>query len=294
MITPVLKERQEIDVLRWNKAIAMADNGNIYANTGILDLFAPQWSALILGDYELVMPLTWRKKFGVKYLYEPPFLQQLGIFGQAAKNNTTLFLQTARKHFPFAEIFLNHGNDSEGLMPRQNFIIDLNHNDLSAAYAGVHQKNLKRASHAGLEYRSSQHFAHAIDMSHTLYGRQSGLTKKDYDKLKDLAIAMPRHVIVREVWQQQECQASCFCLKDERRIYFLLSAVTSDGRKNQANHFLVDQLIREHAGHPMILDFEGSDIPGVAAFYEGFGAVDEPYYFCKWNHLPWPYRLFKK
>jgi hypothetical protein len=242
------------------------------------------------------MPLPWRKKYGVMYLYQPPFLQQLGVFGQDAENNTSQFLQTARKHFPFAEIFLNYGNASEGLSPRQNFIIDLNqgYGDLSAAYAGVHQKNLKRASHAGLECRNSEKYAHAIDMSYSLYADQSGVAKKDYDKLKDLASIMPQHVLLREVWQQQECQASCFCLRDERRIYFLLSAVTPGGRKNQANHFLVDQLIREHAGQPMILDFEGSDIPGVAAFYEGFGAVDEPYYFCKWNELPWPYRLFKK
>jgi hypothetical protein len=43
-----------------------------------------------------------------------------------------------------------------------------------------------------------------------------------------------------------------------------------------------------------MLDFEGSDIPGIADFYKGFGGLDEPYYFCKWNQLPWFYRIFKK
>jgi hypothetical protein len=256
---------------------------------------SPGWSALILNDYELVMPLTWRKKYGIRYLFQPPFLQQLGLFGSDINSHAAAFLSMAKDHFPFAEICINASHHAD-LEQRQNFILDLKkpYEELAASYSAVHQKNLKRAANASLIYKASNDHHGAIDLNYTLYGRKSGLNKQAYDQLKILAQQKPGYVLVREVWQHQECQAAAFCLIDEKRIYFLLSAVTASGKKNQANHFLVDRLIDEFSGSSMVLDFEGSELQGIADFYKGFGAVNEPYFFCKWNHLPWPYRLFKR
>jgi|LakMenE18May11ns_1017448.scaffolds.fasta_scaffold9887509_2 hypothetical protein len=292
----VYTERHNIDHLKWDKAIEEAANGNVYAKSFLLDLMSPNWSALIMNDYEMVMPLTWRKKYGISYLYQPPFLQQLGVFGNKIRDHVPEFLHMAKNQFPFAEIQLNHQHADADGEPKQNFFIDLNrsYSDLAASYAPVHQKNLKRAANASLHYVSSHRYKAAIELNYSLYGQKSGLQIHAYKQLDVLAQQNPSQVLVREVWQEQECQASAFCLKDHRRIYFLLSAVTPAGKKSQANHFLVDQLIHEFSGRPVILDFEGSDIAGIAAFYKGFGAVNEPYYFCKWNHLPWPYRLFKR
>jgi hypothetical protein len=44
----------------------------------------------------------------------------------------------------------------------------------------------------------------------------------------------------------------------------------------------------------MIFDFEGSSIPGVAKFYEGFGATNEPYSVIKKDNLPLWAKLAKK
>ena len=43
---------------------------------------AKQWDALVLNDYEAVMPLTWNKKYGIAYLYQPFLTAQLGVFGK--------------------------------------------------------------------------------------------------------------------------------------------------------------------------------------------------------------------
>ncbi|RYG06006.1 MAG: GNAT family N-acetyltransferase, partial [Chitinophagaceae bacterium] len=78
------------------------------------------------------------------------------------------------------------------------------------------------------------------------------------------------------------------------RLYLLQSWVSQTGRSAKANHFLVDQIIREFAGTSLVLDFEGSDVPGIAAFYRNFGASDEPYYFLQWNNLPFMVRKIKE
>ena len=73
--------RHEIDTARWDACINRAANPLIYGFHFYLDhMAAGRWDALILGDYEAVMPLTWRRKYGIRYLYQPPYTQQTGIF----------------------------------------------------------------------------------------------------------------------------------------------------------------------------------------------------------------------
>jgi hypothetical protein len=66
-------ERNEIDINKWDRCISNAPNGLIYARSFYLDSMAENWSALVTGDYLYVMPLTWNKKFGIKYLYQTVF-----------------------------------------------------------------------------------------------------------------------------------------------------------------------------------------------------------------------------
>ncbi|HSQ44739.1 MAG TPA: hypothetical protein VLM16_07060, partial [Ginsengibacter sp.] len=70
-----------IDKQKWDRCIDAAPNGLIYAYSFYLDAMSKNWDALILNDYEIVMPLTWNKKYGVYYLYQPFFTKALGIFG---------------------------------------------------------------------------------------------------------------------------------------------------------------------------------------------------------------------
>src|ERR1700749_313156 len=120
--------RQDIDNTRWDACIEKAANTIIYGYHFYLDhLAAGQWDALILGDYEAVMPLPWRRKYGIRYLYQPPFTQQTGIFTTGPLNSHTIeaFLHSARQHFRFAEIFLNYGYALPALPSHANFILPL-------------------------------------------------------------------------------------------------------------------------------------------------------------------------
>jgi hypothetical protein len=58
---------------------------------------------------------------------------------------------------------------------------------------------------------------------------------------------------------------------------------------------LKDHVIRRFAASNLTMDFEGSDNPAFARFYEQFGANCVEYYPAVYrNKLPWPFRLFKK
>ena len=75
-------QHKEIDKAKWDACITNAPNGLIYGYSFYLDCMARHWDALVLGDYEAVMPLTWNKKYGFYYLYQPAFTASLGVFGK--------------------------------------------------------------------------------------------------------------------------------------------------------------------------------------------------------------------
>ena len=60
-------EHKKIDKRKWDATIA--ECGNIYAYSWYLDIVHPGWDALVEDDYQVVMPLTGGKKFGVNYLF---------------------------------------------------------------------------------------------------------------------------------------------------------------------------------------------------------------------------------
>lgn len=54
--------REEIDATKWDRCIDLAPNGLLYACSTYLDCMSSnRWDALVSGDYEIVMPLPYKK-----------------------------------------------------------------------------------------------------------------------------------------------------------------------------------------------------------------------------------------
>src|SRR5210317_1567418 len=77
-----LLKRKEIDVQKWDDLIAHSTAETIYPYSWYLDTVSENWSALVVDDYRFVMPVVWKKKAGMKYIYQPFYTQQLGVFSR--------------------------------------------------------------------------------------------------------------------------------------------------------------------------------------------------------------------
>lgn len=295
--------RHEIDTARWDACIDEAANSLIYGFHFYLDhMAAGQWDALILGDYEAVMPLTWRSKFGIRYLYQPAFTQQTGIFSATPPDNHTIgsFLQTAQRSFRFSEINLNYQNNIPGLKPLANYILPLNspYENLAANYRGDLRRNLKFALRSSLDYSVDLDLEMTLEGYRREYGaRTPHVRSNTYNQFAALCRycrTRDQLILRAAATAAGEIRATALLLRDRHRLYLLQSTTPKAGREVEANRFLLDGIIREFAAQPLLLDFEGSEIPGIAHFYATFGAVDQPYYFYRHNNLPWPLRWLKK
>jgi hypothetical protein len=295
--------RREIDTTRWGRCIQNAQSPLIYATTEYLDAMAAgQWDALVMDDYQAVMPLTWRSKYGIRYLYQPAFTQQTGIFSAQPTPPSIVetFLRGLDRHFRFAEIYLNHSNPHPSLTPRTNYILPLHmpYEKLAGQYKKDLIRNLKLSQRAALTYTKDFDWQNALyDFRREYASRLPAIRQSDYHHFEALCLLLLQRnqLLTRAVLdEQKQSLCSAVFLKDTHRFYLIHSTTLPAGRLTEANHFLLDQFIREWAGSPMILDFEGSDQPGIAHFYSNFGGIDQPYFFYRRNRLPWPVRWLKR
>lgn len=300
-------QNNQIDKKKWDESIHSSVNGLIYGFSFYLDNVCKGWGAIAAKDYSWIMPLGSNKKYGIPYLFQPAFTQQLGIFFQS---NTIVplaeIIQFLQNQFSFFDINWNHATNYEKFPETlqtnasTNLIIDLA-KGYDRIYASYHKdliKNLKRSKQFSLLYEVTEDIGLCIEQYKNHYQkRMPHLNKKDFDNLYALCkhAQQNNQTICRKVMNEKgELLSIVLMLKDDKRIYNLLNTTTVIGRKYEANHFLLDAVIQEFSSSHLLFDFEGSDLPGVKTFYENFGAVNQPYFNTRYNNLVWPLKYFKK
>lgn len=313
-------KRKEIDTARWDRCVALAPNGWLYARSFFLDGVG-RWDALVAGDYDYIMPLPKRRKYGLAYTYIPVFTGQLGIIGirPVSPELTEQFIYAVPASFRIADLLMNELNPSyspagipspspagiPGFSPagilvtrRTNYILSLRdeYAILCERYSADAKKNLRRTSALHLSPCTDIPMDTIIRLYRSAYGdKHPQVSAKAYDRMAEvgrrcisegmgftLGINDPGGALL----------AAAFFGMDDKRIYYILGAPTPQGRQSNAVHSLIDEVIRKYAGTGLVFDFEGSDIPSVAAFYRKFSPQVAYYDHVILNRLPqWIQRL---
>lgn len=281
--------QDQIDKKKWDGCIEASFNGIVYANSWYLDIVAEQWEGLVENDYERVFPLVFRKKMGIYYLYQPVFTQQLGLFSkkQLSENIVHAFLDAIPSKYRFAEINLNTFNNlttwGKGLSLWRNFELDLinGYEKLKENYAINLKRKLNQAAEKRLQLIKNTKPEEIIRIFRENRGKELvHLKDEEYMKLSRLIYTgIYRGVITTYgvYTSTNDLCAGAVFLKSKKKVIFLFSGLTVQGRDCNAMAFLIDSFISEHARTHLTLDFEGSNQPGLARFYQSFGALEISY-----------------
>ena len=289
-------QHSEIDLRKWDATIA--DCGIIYAYSWYLDIVHPGWEALVEDDYQSVMPLTGGKKFGVNYLFQPYFVQQLGVFSKLPMTVelTEAFLKAIPSKYRFAEIRLNEDNafadGAQGVEYHRNVLLDLNR-DYETIHANYHQntkRNLAKAEACNLQLVSTVIPYHVVAL---FRDNRGALLDKwgdaEYGVLTHLAQVAQKQNAAFMLGVTEKGVGKLICaaifMKTKDRITFLFSGLTEEGKQRQAMTYLLDQVIQKYTLQPMVFDFEGSDDDNLARFYLGFGGKETKYPSYCFNRL---------
>ncbi len=296
---------KDINKQAWDNCIDNAVNQVIYAYSWYLDIVSPNWDALVLGNYEAIMPLSHRKRFTLNYLAQPLFTQQLGIIycNLAHMNATNDFLAAIPDKFKLIEINLNTYNipSNKSFEHKINTTCHLelnkNYQELTQNYSEQITRNIKKAHKNNLKVDHDITPEGVINLFKSNKGKTiKKLKNNSYQLLLKLSRALndSRALVCIGVKNiTGNYIAGAIFIKFNDCAIFLFSGANLEAKKYGAMSMLIDSFIKTNASSQLMLDFEGSNDVNLARFYKGFGSKSVHYYAIRRNNLPKIIRWFK-
>ena len=295
-------KRDEIESQKWDDCVLGSPNGQVFFMSWYLDACAPDWSALVDGDYQSVFPMAAKRKIAISYLYQPFFTRHFGLIGHGAFDHekSQAFLNAIPDRFKYIDFCLHHQHlTTDGFKTAEKTyqILDLNTEEIKAGYSSNLQRVLKKSDRAGL------HLVHVGSPEHIVDGFRVNQIQvrdqfkpSDYNRLTDLMHTAMAHTECQCVTVNNSAGQSlggAFFIGFKDTLLYLKGYSTEDGRKVGAMHFLFDKIIQTNRHRYSTLDFGGSSVPSVARFYRHFGATDCLYLRIQSNRLPKAFRWIK-
>ncbi len=301
----------QIDQARWDTCVGQSPQFLVYGLSWYLNLVSPGWGALIAGAggaYEAVMPLPLVQKWGFHYLSQPLFAQQLGVFGApglSARDWAALLAGLPRQvrlaaHYQFnahntpalAAVLASHPVIGSQLAHTHHLDLSPSYAHLRAGYHRDRQQNLQRAERGGLALVESTDLEPLLAMFAQSVAPKlaGGVHPQAYTRLRAVYAALRARGLAR-LWYAAlpsgELGAGTLFAQSGQRVIYLFNAAPSHARKAEGRTWLLDQFFRQHAGQPLVFDFESAQVPDIAYFYHSFGAQAVPFCRIWYNQLPW-------
>ena len=281
-------KRKDLDVDKYSKALNDASNYRIYAEHWYLDILTEEkWECLVFGDYEVIMPIPLQYKFGIKFVLQPIYCQQLGVFYKE-EISEEIFREFEKKLHKY-RVRAYHFNEenTEKFSPegerRVNYVLDLNrpYEEIYKGFSKSTKWNLKQFVKSGeivdRRYNSDELIDFKTLNSATRFSETyltkllNGLHSKEV--LDCLNIDFEKKLVAFGAF-----------INSENRIIYINSAANERGKKIGAPTGILNEIIKTYAGQNLVLDFEGSTIPQLNYFFKGFGGAPNDYtYFSNFK-----------
>jgi hypothetical protein len=299
----VYHKNNEIDREQWDNCIKNSPGVKPYGFSWYLDIMAPGWQALVDDDYDSVFPVPGFSRFGIQYVTNPPFVQQLGAYSpdKPATSSALEFLEYMPDIYRHIDLCIEQNIQVEGykVIKKANYELDIMkpYEKLWDGFSADCRRNIEVSTKKRPEIITNITPDEIID----LFIR---------DNLKNI-----RRIKIRDYHRLKNLMN--FCLKNKkgrilgvrttrRRLIFALFLIETTGNKTfcfivntaesiskRIGYFVINELIKDNSNTRSILDFADSSIQSIDSLQEAFGCMNVPYYRIYRNRLLWPVRLMK-
>ncbi|WP_182042321.1 peptidoglycan bridge formation glycyltransferase FemA/FemB family protein [Moheibacter lacus] len=278
-------KRKNLDLEKYSRALNYSINYRIYAEHWYLDLLTDeQWECWIYGDYEVIMPVPLQFKFGIKFVLQPIYCQQLGVFYREEISDE-LFREFENKLHKY-RVRAYHFNEenTERYQPegekRVNYVLDLNrpYDETFQNYSKHRRKDIRKSERLGVIIELAKNKNSFIELFKQYYSHIKRQVSESF-LIKYTEVLMNKNKLVHYdvLNQERELIASQFFLDSGNRRICIGFARNKETENHNASAFVKNHLIEELSGQEFFLDFEGSMILEVAHFMEGFSPEKRHY-----------------
>jgi len=287
-----------IDKERWDDCIRNALNGLIFGNSWLLDVAYPQWAGVVLGDYEAVLMIPVKRRFGIIYALQPFFVRHSGIYSrrELSAEEVKAMLQIIPGTLKWIKLYAFPVQQLPGahwtITPRyfQRMALQNTYEGLSSFFSTNTKRNLKKAGKHGLQLGMTEDTSVVPELFRRFKGGELEIfSDEDYLTLEAVMRACNEkdHGETYQVTDPHgNILAAAFFCRFGSTLTFLKGAASNEGKSTGAMHFLFCHVIAKYAGKLDFLDFGGSNIESVARFYHGFGGRDVEYHLLEKDKLP--------
>lgn len=281
-------KRKNLDEEKYNRCLQNAINYKVYAEIWYLDIVTEgKWYCLVYGNYEAIMPVPYQYFLFLKFVTLPPFCQQLGIFYTTtiSNNNFNDFINYLKSRRVRGYTFNNHNVKTFPFIgeKRKNHILNL---QVTPAvniqnFSKDRKRDLKKNCTLDSEIKVSRNIEDFISMIKEGYSYAQ--KEKYFQILKSIinaTYANEKGLLLAYYQNNISCNYRLI-IKTKETFIILASARKKEKKYNGTSTAIITHLIENNKGNIPFLDFEGSDLEGVAAFNESLGAIPEYYTFYK-------------
>jgi hypothetical protein len=297
-------KRKDLDVEKYDACIATSVQSNLFGFSWYLDICCTNWTVLVLNDYEAVMPIPYRKKYGIKYVYPPLWILELGVYSKDETTQVDPFLEVLKAHFKFAELRLNTGNLVVKLQNKTQ-INSLQFVFLKEGYESIFKKYNRNRKRELIKAKNANLIENWTDVPEKLVSlfkgniaiRLAKINEKDFENLLRLikfCLANKTGELLTVYSENNVLVSAAFFIKFNNKVTQLVCASDIHNRDNGANTFSNDRAIFRYQNQFDIYNFGGSSMESIANYYKSFGAKTETYRLLKHNNLFPLLKLFKR
>ncbi len=288
--------QESIDFERWDRCVSAHPKPQPYGFSWYLNWVSERWDGIVYGDYEAVMPIFPRRKNGLGFTTRPYGTQALGPFSSILLDAqaTEDFVKFAMTKVRYGEFFLSpmvqipeHWKSKK----LANYVLPTHgcYEELAANYSSQTKRNLKKANQIKLAPGSWTTVQDALRLWKHSTQEKTNITDENlagFEKVLEFCVYQKRAEVLSVFDEGNTLVAAQVWITYGARSTLLVNASSEYGKSIGAPTLLIDQMVHSKSGMDHILDFEGSSIPGLARFYSGFGAINEPFFFHVENQLP--------
>lgn len=266
----------DIDFDIYRERISKACQPNFYAQPDVLNERCEAWEILEKDDYQYIMPLPLKKKWGRWFVLMPLFVQQLGIFSEKDDSEVnTQFLHFLKHNYNVYTYNFNAGNVFTGTFPdKKNYRIS------QTTYEDNYRKYFKGRKSA-VKSAADLTFGE-LDLTEDVETFLR-INFRGLEKRKDL-LGFFRYLHFLRNWGSLKVFGvfengrvrSVACITWDQKTSYLLALVNESPARSNAPSKLVDSLLKQMLAE-RDFDFMGGNIRGIEVFFKSFGAINQPY-----------------
>lgn len=283
--------RNDLDTEKYNTCISNSLQCNVFGYSWYLDIVSDSWSVLVLNNYEAVMPIPIRKKYGIHYVYPPFWLLNLGVYSSDENIDVSIFISFLFQKFLFVELKMNSENNLQKIgsnkVKKQIQYLSLknSYSSILSNFKKDRQKDIRKAQKEDFIEKWDDAPENLIELFKNNVGkRTTNIKSRDYGvllKLINKSIAKKKGELLSIYNKNDQLVASAFFLKNKGEITILVSSTDFNNRNNGVNTYLIDRAIFKYQPHYETFNFGGSSIKSIANYFKSFNATTKNYFLLK-------------